>query len=669
MLRFHRICWQSNRPLSLSLNFRQNENSAKSQQKPRVQRPKSSTYAFDAKQNNIYSSRDTINNTTSSSNEEANERVKMQDDFKKFREEIRGSQLGNQNLSDAETKAILEKQAGDRKYSKFKRSSTIDLHSDRDYSVMYESQPGATGHAFARIKPVKKAFKRKPYKPTDERVGKTNDPKKAIEMNNEVSEENIAKRQQEENQKGLKAKDDFNVIDTSLSNDFQLYQMFWRQPEPRKLKTIEERIRFFYTRDRAARAFRFAHFDPTKFETWLINNEIRRVKRKAALYKFLRQGSSRNLMQDLVPKQYQDLLYLQRFQNQTGMWLSYMPAAMAIAMSTLPFMEQLPFYFAFLWFSFFSRAAGQVAYQISNYDIDKRINRSKARPLATGAVTHKQAYTSLAVNSGLALAPITFMHPVAFYCGLATLPLMAISRTVDKYTNTGQVVYAAAKCMPIFMAMAACLDGYMDPMVTVPAYLGAVLWTLYYDTLFSFQDVDKDPMLGYKSFMYMHISQPKKRVMKMTISDRSKQNAVTKFSSQKILFRTSMAYSGLTCFAMHNAGFSPIVFYSWLALTASKHWETKKILASADPIKAYKLYKDEQYNSFFFMLLAIIVAPIIAFAEELKSESLRKSTGGTMEYKAQNHHIMSVDKRVRLEDHRIWKENLKNSSGYQGALN
>jgi 4-hydroxybenzoate polyprenyltransferase len=134
--------------------------------------------------------------------------------------------------------------------------------------------------------------------------------------------------------------------------------------------------------------------------------------------------------------------------------------------------------------AFVMRGAGCTINDMWDADFDKKVSRTKTRPLASGELTHKQALGFLAVQLTAGLGVLLSL-PHTMYCfhlGAASLPLVVAYPLMKRYTNMPQLVLGMTFNWGAFMGWAATY-GSLDWTVVGPLYASGVAWTLVYDTL------------------------------------------------------------------------------------------------------------------------------------------------------------------------------------------
>ena len=156
--------------------------------------------------------------------------------------------------------------------------------------------------------------------------------------------------------------------------------------------------------------------------------------------------------------------------------------------------------------SFLMRGAGCTINDMWDAKYDKKVARTATRPLASGALSYKQAtaFLGLQLTGGLGVL-LSFPQEHLQYCfllGAASLPLVGVYPLMKRYTNWPQLVLGMTFNWGALMGWAAThgsLDAYDGLSVVLPLYGGGIAWTMVYDTLYAHQDKQDDTKLGLKS--------------------------------------------------------------------------------------------------------------------------------------------------------------------------
>lgn len=143
------------------------------------------------------------------------------------------------------------------------------------------------------------------------------------------------------------------------------------------------------------------------------------------------------------------------------------------------------------------RAAGCVINDFADRKIDGKVQRTKNRPLATGAVSSREAIGLFVALCLVAFALVLFTDPLTIKLSVGGLILAFCYPFMKRHTHLPQVVLGAAFAWGIPMAYAAEAGELHQGMWLI--YLAVVLWTVAYDTFYAMVDRDDDVKIGVKS--------------------------------------------------------------------------------------------------------------------------------------------------------------------------
>ena len=143
------------------------------------------------------------------------------------------------------------------------------------------------------------------------------------------------------------------------------------------------------------------------------------------------------------------------------------------------------------------RAAGCVINDFADRKIDGKVMRTKDRPLATGAVSSREAIGLFIGLCLIAFALVLFTDPLTIKLSVGGLVLAFCYPFMKRHTHLPQVVLGAAFAWGIPMAYAAEAGELHQGMWLI--YLAVVLWTVAYDTFYAMVDRDDDLKIGVKS--------------------------------------------------------------------------------------------------------------------------------------------------------------------------
>lgn len=168
--------------------------------------------------------------------------------------------------------------------------------------------------------------------------------------------------------------------------------------------------------------------------------------------------------------------------------------ALWIASAGVPPLWTLFVFTAGVWLT---RSAGCVINDYADRWLDPQVERTRGRPLATGAVSAGEALLVFAVLMVVAFALVLTLNRLTVYLSVVGLFLAASYPYLKRYTYLPQVYLGLAFGWGIPMAFAA-VQGSVPPVAWV-LYFANILWATAYDTWYAMVDRDEDIRAGSKS--------------------------------------------------------------------------------------------------------------------------------------------------------------------------
>ena len=168
--------------------------------------------------------------------------------------------------------------------------------------------------------------------------------------------------------------------------------------------------------------------------------------------------------------------------------------ALWLAAEGLPPLWPLFVFSAGVWLT---RSAGCVVNDYADRWLDGSVERTKQRPLATGAVSGREALMVFAVLMLVAFALVLTLNRLTVYLSIVGVFLAASYPYLKRYTYLPQVYLGIAFGWGIPMAFAA-LTGAVPPVAWV-LYVANIFWATAYDTWYAMVDRDDDLRMGAKS--------------------------------------------------------------------------------------------------------------------------------------------------------------------------
>jgi len=146
---------------------------------------------------------------------------------------------------------------------------------------------------------------------------------------------------------------------------------------------------------------------------------------------------------------------------------------------------------------FLMRGAGCVINDYADRHIDGHVKRTRDRPLATGAVSEREALVLFAVLGLAAFTLVLTLNRLTIYLSFAGVGLAALYPFMKRVTHLPQIVLGAAFSWSIPMAYAAEANALPAPAWWLVA--ANISWVMAYDTIYAMVDRDDDLRIGVKS--------------------------------------------------------------------------------------------------------------------------------------------------------------------------
>ena len=209
-----------------------------------------------------------------------------------------------------------------------------------------------------------------------------------------------------------------------------------------------------------------------------------------------------NWVDRFAPAATRPYLRLSRADRPIGTWLLLIPCLWGLGLAIASDPNGYKLWDAWIAFgcalgAFLMRGAGCTWNDLTDRHIDASVARTKSRPLPSGQVTPRQAAIWM-VAQALAAAAILFTYNgMAVMLGIASLALVAIYPFAKRFTWWPQVFLGLAFNWGALFAWSAHSGSLALPAVLL--YAAGIAWTLFYDTIYAYQDVDDDALIGVKS--------------------------------------------------------------------------------------------------------------------------------------------------------------------------
>ncbi len=197
-----------------------------------------------------------------------------------------------------------------------------------------------------------------------------------------------------------------------------------------------------------------------------------------------------------APASWQPWLRLARVDRPAGFWLLAWPCWWAVAMAS-PGWPDWTLLGLFAAGAVVMRSAGCIVNDIADRRIDARVERTRDRPLASGAITLPGALVFLGLLLAAGLVVLLQFNQATIITGIASLGLVVIYPFMKRITYWPQLFLGLAFGWGALVGWVA-VRGALSPEPLV-LYLAAVAWTIGYDTIYAHQDKADDIEVGVKS--------------------------------------------------------------------------------------------------------------------------------------------------------------------------
>lgn len=202
-----------------------------------------------------------------------------------------------------------------------------------------------------------------------------------------------------------------------------------------------------------------------------------------------------------LPDPVQPYAYLARLDRPIGWWLLLLPGLWAIVLAAGGVMRMniVDWQLALLFFigAVIMRAAGCVINDLWDRNLDQKVERTQARPIAAGVIGVKPAFAFL---FGLLFAGcwiLLQMNIVTILLGVLSIPLIILYPLMKRWTWWPQIFLGIVFNFGALMGWAAVTGVLQAPALML--YVAGILWTIGYDTIYAHQDKEDDLLVGIKS--------------------------------------------------------------------------------------------------------------------------------------------------------------------------
>jgi len=206
-----------------------------------------------------------------------------------------------------------------------------------------------------------------------------------------------------------------------------------------------------------------------------------------------------NWVDGLAPTIVRPYLRLARLDRPIGSWLLLLPCWWSSGLAGMQAGHLPSLWHIILFFigAFAMRGAGCTWNDLVDRDLDKKVERTRSRPIPSGQVTAKQAAVFMAAQALVGLLVLLQFNTFTILCGFASLLVVAIYPFMKRITYWPQIVLGLAFSWGALMGWPAAFGRLDWPALVL--YAGSISWVIGYDTIYAHQDREDDMMIGIKS--------------------------------------------------------------------------------------------------------------------------------------------------------------------------
>ena len=213
----------------------------------------------------------------------------------------------------------------------------------------------------------------------------------------------------------------------------------------------------------------------------------------------------------LIMNQINLFIELTRLKRPIGFMLLFWPCLWGLTL-VYDFNSNLFNYFfystLFLSGSILMRSAGCIVNDIADKNFDQKVERTKNRPIASGKVSIKLASAYAFILCVIAFLVLINFNKLTILMALISMPLAFTYPLMKRITYWPQLFLGITFNYGLVLAWVS-INGEIS-IIPIIFYLGAIFWTLGYDTIYGFQDIKDDEIIGVKSTSIKFKNDPKK---------------------------------------------------------------------------------------------------------------------------------------------------------------
>jgi len=199
-------------------------------------------------------------------------------------------------------------------------------------------------------------------------------------------------------------------------------------------------------------------------------------------------------------KQLNLFIELTRLKKPIGFMLLFWPCSWGLTLAydfSKDFNNYIFYLFLFFLGSVLMRSAGCIVNDISDRKFDQKVSRTKNRPIASNKISIKIGIFYTLVLCFFALLVLINFNQLTIILALCSMPLAFTYPLMKRFTYWPQLFLGITFNYGLILGWVS-IKNSID-IIPIILYLGAIFWTLAYDTIYGFQDIKDDEIIGVKS--------------------------------------------------------------------------------------------------------------------------------------------------------------------------
>lgn len=187
---------------------------------------------------------------------------------------------------------------------------------------------------------------------------------------------------------------------------------------------------------------------------------------------------------------------LMRLHQPVGVFLLLWPCLISLSLASRGYID-FKLVMVFIIGSILMRSAGCIINDLADHKFDHAVNRTRLRPLVSGAIKNSQAIKLLIVLLLLSASLLFFLNKIAIIISISIIPFVFLYPFCKRFTYWPQVFLGVTYNIGALVAWAA-VRGEVNK-AAIALYIAFIFWTIGYDTIYAHQDREDDLKIGLKS--------------------------------------------------------------------------------------------------------------------------------------------------------------------------